>query len=100
MPTYKFQCTECDEEWTERQSLLLEGSEHVSNCPKCGKECENIALGGSGFQFAGRNMNKQLKGFPDYSHKVNQGAEEDAEEMERIHDAKSREDLKNEEKDE
>ena len=97
MPTYKFHCDECNEEWTERQSLLLDGlSEHISKCPECDKECKNIALGGTGFQFAGRHMNKQLQGFPDYTSKVNQGAVKDAEQMEKIHDAKHREDLKKE----
>jgi len=48
VPTYKF-CCECNEEWTERQILLLNGSEHTSKCPKCSKVCQNIALGGTGF---------------------------------------------------
>jgi len=100
VPTYKFYCKKCNEEWTERQSLLLDGSEHTSKCPKCNTECVNTALGGSGFQFAGRYMNKQLEGFPDYTQRVNQGAIEDAEQMEKIHDAKYREDLKREEKEE
>ena len=96
MPTYKFHCTKCNEKWTERQTLLLDGAEHTSKCPKCDKECRNIALGGTGFQFAGRGMNKQLEGFPDYTNKVNQGAVKDAEQMEKIHDAKQREDRKKE----
>lgn len=95
MPTYKFYCDECNEEWTERQSLLLDRSEHVSECSKCGKTCQNIAVGGTGFQFAGRCMNKQLGDFPDYTNKVNSEAMQDAEQMEKIHDAKQREDLKN-----
>jgi len=94
MPTYKFYCDQCDEEWTERQSLLFNGSEHTSKCPKCEKECINIAVGGTGFQFSGRHLNKQLHGFPDYENKVNKGAEEDAEQMEKIHDAKQYEDKK------
>lgn len=96
MPTYKFHCDECNEEWTERQDLLLDGSEHISKCPKCSKECKNTALGGTGFQFAGRHMNKQLGDFPDYTDKVNRGAMKDAEQMEKIHDAKQREDRKKE----
>jgi len=67
---------------------------HTSKCSKCNKECQNIALGGTGFQFAGRHMNQQLGGFPDYTDKVNRGAMEDAKQMEKIHDAKHREDLK------
>lgn len=98
MPTYKFYCDDCNESWTMRQSLLLDGSDHVAKCPKCDKECKNIALGGSGFQFAGRYMNKQLEDFPDYTNKVNRGAMEDADQMEKIHDAKQREDLKDGEK--
>lgn len=94
MPTYKFYCDDCDGSWTARQSLLLDGSDHVSDCPKCGKKCQNIALGGTGFQFAGRSMNKQLGDFPDYTAKVNQDAMKDADQMEKIHDAKQREDLK------
>jgi len=77
---------------------LLNGSEHTSKCPKCNKECKNIALGGTGFQFAGRYMNKQLEGFPDYTTKVNNDASKDAEQMEKIYDAKQREDLKKEKK--
>lgn len=96
MPTYKFHCDECNKEWTERQSLLLDGSDHTSKCPKCKKECQNTALGGSGFQFAGRYMNKQLEGFPDYTDKVNRDAINDADQMEKIHDAKQREDCKKE----
>ena len=96
MPTYKFHCDKCDEEWTERQTLLLDGQEHTSKCPKCDKECKNTAFGGTGFQFAGRHMNKQLKDFPDYTNNVNQGAAKDAEQMEKIHDAKQCEDRKKE----
>ena len=96
MPTYKFYCDKCNEKWTELQSLLLNGLEHTSKCSKCDKKCQNIALGGTGFQFAGRHMNKQLEGFPDYTNKVNRGAAEDAEQMEKIHDVKHREDLKKE----
>lgn len=96
VPTYKFYCTKCNEKWTERQTLLLDGTEHTSKCPKCDEECRNIALGGTGFQFAGRGMNKQLEGFPDYANKINRGAMEDAEQMEKIHDAKHREDRKKE----
>ncbi|KKK79674.1 hypothetical protein LCGC14_2831120 [marine sediment metagenome] len=95
VPTYKFRC-ECNKEWTERQALSLDGSEHVSKCPKCGKECQNIALGGTGFQFAGRSMNKQLRDFPDYTDKVNRDAMKDADQMEKIHDARQREDSKKE----
>jgi len=79
---------------------LLDGSEHVSKCPKCDKECKNIAIGGTGFQFAGRHMNKQLEDFPDYTHNVNRGAMKDAVQMEKIHDVKQRENLKKEEKEE
>lgn len=97
MPTYKFYCAECDKGWTERQKLLLNGTTtHTSKCPKCDRECKNTALGGTGFQFAGRGMNKQLGGFPDYTNKVNQGAMKDAEQMEKIHDVKQREDRKKE----
>jgi len=96
VPTYKFNCADCDKEWTELQGILLDGSEHTSKCPKCSKECQNTALGGSGFQFAGRNMNKQLKGFPDYTNKVNRDAVKDAEQMEKIHDVKQCEDRKKE----
>jgi len=94
MPTYKFKCTDCDIEWTERQSLLLDGSRHTAKCAECGKECQNTALGGTGFQFAGRQMNKQLSDFPDYTNDVNRDASRDAEQMEKIHDAKQREDTK------
>lgn len=100
MPTYKFYCADCNESWTERQSLLLDGSNHVSKCSKCGKECQNAAFGGTGFQFAGRNMNKQLTGFPDYEAKVNKDAEKDADQIEKIHDVKQREDSKKEKKEE
>lgn len=92
MPTYKFYCDKCNEEWTERQSLLLDGSDHTSRCSKCGKECKNIAIGGTGFQFSGKHLNKQLRGFPDYTSKVNRGAEEDAKQAEQIYDAKQCED--------
>ena len=98
MPTYKFHCDLCDKSWTELQSLLFDGSDHVSACPKCGKECKNIALGGTGFQFAGKHLNKQLKGFPDYTAKVNEGADKDAKIMEKTHDAKQHEDKKKEKK--
>lgn len=70
----------------------MDGSEHTSKCLKCNKECKNIALGGTGFQFAGRSMNKQLEGFPDYTAKINRDAMKDADQMEKIHDAKQRED--------
>lgn len=96
MPTYKFHCVECDKDWTECQPLLLDGSEHTSKCSKCNKVCRNTALGGTGFQFAGRGMNKQLQGFPDYTDKINRDAEKDAEQMEKIHDATHREDRKKE----
>ena len=98
MPTYKFHCSECNEKWTERQPLLMDGAEHTSKCPKCDKECRNIALGGTGFQFAGRGMNKQLEGFPDYTDKINKGAMEDAEQAERVHDARQKEQIKNKNK--
>ena len=94
VPTYKFHCDKCNEQWTERQTLLSNGSKHTSKCPKCGENCQNTALGGTGFQFAGRHMDKQLQGFPDYTDKVNRGAVKDAEQMEKIHDAKHREDSK------
>jgi len=97
VPTYKFHCDKCNEDWTELQGILLDGSEHTSKCPKCAKECKNTALGGTGFQFAGRGMNKQLQDFPDYTSKVNQDAVKDAEQMEKIHDVKHREDSKKEE---
>ena len=94
MPTYKFHCDNCQESWTVLQPLLLDGSTHTSPCPKCNEACENTAFGGSGFQFAGKHMNKRLKGFPDNSSKINRGAAKDAEQMEKIHDAKQREDSK------
>jgi len=96
VPTYKFHCDECNKEWTEIQGILLDGTEHMSKCSKCSKECKNTALGGTGFQFAGKHMNKQLEGFPDYTRKINKGATEDAEQMEKIHDARQREDRKKE----
>ena len=98
MPTYKFYCKACDNTWTARQGLSVDKSIHTAKCPECAKECENIALGGTGFQSVGRHMNKQLEGFPDYTNKVNQGAERDAAQMEKIHDAKNREDSKKIEK--
>ena len=96
MPTYKFQCT-CGNTWTERQALSTDSAKHTAECSKCKNVCENIALGGSGFQFAGRHMNKQLQGFPDYTSKVNREAEAEADQMEKVHDAKQREDVKKEE---
>jgi hypothetical protein len=96
VPTYKFYCNVCDEKWTELQGLLLDGTDHVSKCSKCGKVYKNTAIGGTGFQFAGKHMNKQLRDFPDYTNRVNCAAGKDAEQMEKIHDAKQREDLKRE----
>lgn len=98
MPTYKFHCDSCNESWTELQSLLFDGSDHISVCHICGKKCQNIALGGTGFQFAGRHLNKQLEDFPDYTDKVNKGADKDAKLMEKTYDAKQREDKKKQKK--
>ena len=81
--------------WTERQSLSTDSAEHTAQCPTCKETCKNTAFGGTGFQFTGRHMNKRLRGFPDYTAKVNQSADDDAAQMEKIHDAKQREDLKN-----
>jgi len=67
---------------------------HTSKCPKCGKICENSAFGGTGFQFAGRQCNKQLHGFPDYENKVNKDAFKEGKEMEKMHDQYIKEKLK------
>lgn len=87
MPTYLFVCPDCEERWTEQQSIKIKQDAHVSKCPKCKRECENSAFGGSGFQFSGRLLNKQLTDFPDYANKINRQAEEEAEKMEKAHDA-------------
>lgn len=93
MPTYKFQCT-CGNQWTERQALSSGSAEHTAECSECNAVCENLALGGTGFQFTGRHMNKRLHDFPDHTNRVNRGADADAEQMEKLHDVKQREDLK------
>jgi len=91
MPTYKFHCDKCNFMWTVQQKV---GENHIANCSKCGKECKNTSFGGTGFQFAGKHMNKQLHGFPDNEHKTNQGADKDAEEMEKAHDQVMKEEAK------
>lgn len=87
MPTYAFKCKDCNEKWTEQQSINIKQNNHISKCPKCGKECKNIAFGGTGFQFSGRLLNKQLTDFPDYANKISREADKEAEEMEKYHDA-------------
>jgi putative FmdB family regulatory protein len=97
MPTYEFKCVNCNEKWTEQQSINIKQTAHTSKCPKCTRECENIAFGGTGFQFSGRLLNNQLTDFPDYANKINRGAEKDAKEMEKYHDAYIREHMKKKE---
>ncbi len=99
MPTYAFKCSKCNKKWTEQQSINIKQESHVSICPKCGEACKNIAFGGSGFQFSGRFLNKQLTDFPDYANKINRQADKDAEEMEKCHDAYVEEIRKKEGKD-
>lgn len=82
-----FKCPDCDIQWTEQQSINIQQKAHVANCSKCGRTCENVAFGGSGFQFAGRLLNKQLTDFPDYANKINRQANEEAQDMEKHHDA-------------
>jgi len=95
MPTYVFKCEDCNEHWEEHQSIT---DVHISNCPKCKKECENMAFGGSGFQFSGRLLNKQLTDFPDYANKITRDADKDAADMEKTYDAYVEETLKKEKK--
>lgn len=83
MPTYEFRCDSCNITWTESQII---NQEHLSKCSKCQKEYKNVAFGGTGFQFAGRLLNNQLHGFPDYENKVNKEGDKEAEKMEREHD--------------
>ena len=87
MPTYAFECKDCAERWIEWQSINIKQEAHTSCCSKCGKQCTNVAFGGSGFQFSGRLLNKQLTDFPDYANKINREADKDAKEMEKTHDA-------------
>ena len=88
MPTYKFRCKgNCEKEWTEKQSLLLNGKKHVSKCPLCQKEAESIPSGGTGTLMKGRNMNKYLEGFPDHTDAKNKEAVREGVELEKKHDA-------------
>lgn len=91
MPTYKFVCTECEQEWAKTQKV---DQVHVDTCAGCGKVCENVAFGGSGFQFAGKSLNKQLTGFPDYAHDVNKQADKEGEEMEKMYDQNLKEKMR------
>jgi len=95
MPTYEFRCDKCNKSWSEQQSM---NQEHLSKCPKCQQECKNIAFGGTGFQFAGRLLNKQLHGFPDYENKTNKKADKEGEEMEKDYDTYVKERLRKESK--
>ena len=93
MPTYKFHCEHCNITWEEQQGI---NQDHIKQCLKCSKECKNIAFGGTGFQFAGKLLNNQLHGFPDYENKVNKEADKEAEKMEKEHDVYTEEALRKE----
>lgn len=51
MPTYEYQCSACDHEWEEFQSIT---ADPTKKCPDCGKKkAERIISAGGGIIFKG-----------------------------------------------
>ncbi len=50
MPTYQYQCPECQHEFEEFQGI---NDEPVKKCPQCGQEPKRIITGGAGFLLKG-----------------------------------------------
>ena len=84
MASYKFECIDCDITWEEVRPIQIDP---MADCPKCLKKCKNIAFGGTGFQFSGKQLNDRLGGFPDHTRKTLDDAEKDNREFERSNDS-------------
>lgn len=53
MPTYEYQCTECDYKFEEFQSMIAEA---ISVCPECKGKTRRLISGGAGFLFKGKGF--------------------------------------------
>ena len=50
MPTYEYQCSECEYKFEEFQSM---SASPITDCPECSGKTERLISGGAGFVFKG-----------------------------------------------